>query len=52
MIRDHLATSFTIERDDLDMAPFDSKGGMGQMYTLIGEGMDKVMTEMSEALSA
>ena len=23
MIRDHLATSFTIERDDLDMAPFD-----------------------------
>ena len=24
MIRDHLATSFTIERDDLEMAPFDA----------------------------
>ncbi|MCZ0814336.1 DEAD/DEAH box helicase family protein [Roseovarius sp. EGI FJ00037] len=52
MIRDHLATSFTIERDDLDMSPFDGKGGMGQMYALFGEGMDEVMTEMNEALSA
>lgn len=52
MIRDHLATSFTIERDDLDMSPFDAKGGMGQMYALFGDGMDGVMTEMNEALSA
>jgi type I restriction enzyme R subunit len=52
MIRDHLATSFTIERDDLDMSPFDGKGGMGQMYALFGDGMDEVMTEMNEALSA
>ena len=52
MIRDHLATSFIIERDDLDMAPFDSKGGMGQMYNLFGDQMETVMTEMNEALSA
>ncbi|WP_110643767.1 DEAD/DEAH box helicase family protein [Salinicola sp. CPA57] len=52
MIRDHLATSFTIERDDLDMAPFDGKGSMGQMYALFGDGMDKVMFEMNKALSA
>ncbi|WP_421998083.1 DEAD/DEAH box helicase family protein [Roseovarius confluentis] len=52
MIRDHLATSFTIERNDLEMAPFDGKGGMGQMYALFGDGMDKVMAEMNEALSA
>jgi type I restriction enzyme, R subunit len=52
MIRDHLATSFTIERDDLDMAPFYRKGGMGQMYALFGERMDEVMAEMNEALSA
>lgn len=52
MIRDHLATSFTIERDDLDRTPFDSKGGMGQMYALFGDGMDEVMTEINEALSA
>ncbi len=52
MIRDHLATSFTIERDDLEMAPFDGKGGMGQMYALFGDRMDAVMAEMNEALSA
>ena len=52
MIRDHLATSFTIERSDLDMAPFDAHGGLGRMYVLFGDGMDGVMAEMNEALSA
>ena len=52
MIRDHLATSFTIERDDLEMAPFDAHGGLGRMYALFGDGMDEVMSEMNEALAA
>ena len=52
MIRDHLATSFTIERDDLEMAPFDAHGGLGRMYVLFGDGMDEVMAEMNEALAA
>ena len=52
MIRDHLATSFSIERDDLEMAPFDGKGGMGQMYALFGDGMDTIMAEMTEVLAA
>ena len=41
MIRDHIVTSFHLERDDLDMAPFDGKGGMGQMYELFGDRMDE-----------
>ena len=52
MIREHIATSFHLEREDLDMAPFDSKGGMGQMYKLFGEHMDDVIDEMNEALAA
>ena len=52
MIRDHLATSFTIERDDLEMAPFDAHGGLGRMYVLFGDGMDGVMAEVNEALAA
>ena len=52
MIRDHLATSFTIERDDLDMAPFDAHGGLGRMYVLFGDGMDEVMSDVNEALAA
>ena len=52
MIRDHLATSFTIERDDLEMAPFDAHGGLGRMYVLFGDRMDEVMSEMNEVLAA
>ena len=37
MIRDHITTSIHIERDDLDMAPFDAKGGLGKMYQLFGD---------------
>ena len=52
MIREHIVTSFHLEREDLDMAPFDSKGGMGQMYRLFGEQMDVVINELNEALAA
>ena len=52
MIRDHIVTSFHLDRDDLDMAPFDGKGGMGQMYKLFGDRMDRVIDELNEALTA
>ena len=52
MIRDHLATSFTIEREDLELAPFDAHGGLGRMYVLFGDRMDEVMSEVNEALAA
>ena len=52
MIRDHVITSFRLERDDLDMAPFDAKGGMGQMYKLFGDRMDGVIDELNDALAA
>jgi type I restriction enzyme R subunit len=52
MIRDHIGTSIHIDRDDLDMAPFDAKGGLGKMYQLFGENMDGVLHEMNEALAA
>ncbi len=52
MIRDHVATSFRIEVDDLDYSPFDALGGLGRMYGLFGGGYASVMDEMNEALSA
>ena len=39
-------------RDDLDFAPFDAQGGLGQMHALFGSGMDAVLDEINEALSA
>lgn len=52
LIRDHIASSFHLERDDLDMAPFDAQGGLGKMYQLFGNRMDWVMDELNRELVA
>ena len=52
MIRDHVANSFHIERDDLEMSPFDGQGGMGKMYQLFGAKMDTLLNELNEVLAA
>ena len=52
MIRDHIITSFHLDRDDLNLAPFDGKGGLGRMYKLFGDRMAGVIDELNEALSA
>jgi type I restriction enzyme R subunit len=52
MIRDHICTSFHLDRSDLEMAPFDSEGGLGKMYQLFGESMDGLIEELNEALVA
>ncbi len=52
MIRDHVITSVHLDRNDLDLAPFDAKGGMGRMYNLFGDRMDTVIDELNEALAA
>ena len=50
MIREHVMTSFHMDREDLDMAPFDASGGMGKMYKLFGGDMDNVIEQLNEAL--
>ena len=50
MIKEHIATSFHIEVDDLDYTPFDTHGGRGKMWQLFGDGMNTIITEMNEAL--
>ena len=52
MIRDHISTSFHLERDDLDMAPFDSVGGLGKMFQLFRERTNPLIAELNEALAA
>ncbi|WP_324352893.1 DEAD/DEAH box helicase family protein [Methyloceanibacter sp.] len=51
MIRDHIINSFHCDRDDLEMAPFNARGGLGRMHMLFGDEMDKVINEMNEALA-
>jgi type I restriction enzyme R subunit len=52
LIRDHIATSFQFERDDLEYAPFDAQGGLGKMHQLFGEEMDQVIEELNGELVA
>ena len=52
MIRDHVISSFHIAHDDLDMAPFDAKGGLGKMHQLFGDQVDEVMDELNKELAA
>ncbi len=52
MIRDHIAASHHMEQDDLELAPFDANGGLGKMWQLFGQDMDRIIDEMNEALAA
>jgi type I restriction enzyme R subunit len=52
LIRDHVMASFRFERDDLDYAPFNAQGGLGKMFQLFGDGMDGMINEMNQALTA
>ncbi|PWN06859.1 DEAD/DEAH box helicase family protein [Rhodohalobacter mucosus] len=52
MIKDHIATSVHFNKEDLNMAPFDAKGGIGKMYQLFGDEIDHIIEEMNEELVA
>lgn len=52
MIKDHVATSFHIERDDFEYEPFAPGGGLGKMYQLFGEQMEPIIKEINIALAA
>jgi type I restriction enzyme R subunit len=52
MMKEHIASSFHLEREDLDYAPFDSKGGLGKMWQLFGEKTDEIINELNEELVA
>jgi type I restriction enzyme R subunit len=52
MIKDYVANSFHIERDDFDLNPFNANGGLGKMWQLFGEKTDEIINELNEVLAA
>ncbi|MEX2387052.1 MAG: type I restriction-modification enzyme R subunit C-terminal domain-containing protein [Phycisphaeraceae bacterium] len=52
MIRDHIATSFHVEPDDLERTPFDGLGGLGKFYKLFGNDYEAILNELNERLVA
>ncbi len=52
LIKDHIASSFRMERDDFDVVPFNQKGGLGKVHQLFGGQLDGLLDELNEVLVA
>ena len=52
LIKDHIAVSLSIEPDDLDLNPFDRKGGLGRFYEVFGDSYEAILIEMNIELVA
>ena len=52
LVKDHIAVSLSIEPEDLDLNPFDRKGGLGRFYEVFGEEYQKILDEMNIELVA
>jgi type I restriction enzyme R subunit len=52
MMKDYVANSFSIEKDDFDLSPFNAEGGLSKMWQLFGEETDSIIIELNEVLAA
>ena len=52
MIKDYIAGSFHLEKDDFELDPFNKNGGLGRMWQLFGEGTEEIINELNEVLAA
>ena len=52
MIRDHVASSLTVEMNDFDLTPFSSEGGLGKARALFGTDLAGLLTDLNEVLAA
>jgi type I restriction enzyme R subunit len=52
MIKDYVATSFHLDRDDFDLSPFNAAGGLGKMYQVFGADTEEIIVELNEVLAA
>lgn len=52
LIKDYVASSFHIDRDDFDLSPFNTNGGLTKMWKLFGDQTDEIINELNEALAA
>jgi type I restriction enzyme R subunit len=51
-IRDHVATSMGVTKDDFEYTPFQERGGLAKAHQLFGRELDRLLEQMTEALAA
>jgi len=52
MIKDYVASSFHVDKEDFELDPFNKSGGLGKMWLLFGEKTDEIISELNEVLAA
>lgn len=52
LIKDHIASSCSVNREDFDYAEFADKGGLQRAWAVFGEELNGLMTELNEDLVA
>jgi len=52
LMKDHIANSCSISRDDFDYTELADKGGLQRVWALFGKELDNLMNEMNEELVA
>ena len=52
LIKDHIVASLSILPEDLELTPFDQKGGLLGFYDAFGDEYEKILQEMNEELVA
>ena len=44
--------AISIEPEDLDLTPFNQRGGLGKAHQLFGEQLPKLLDELNEVMAA
>ena len=52
LIRDYIAGSFHVDKEDFQLDPFNKQGGLGRFYQLFKEDYEKILEELNEVLAA
>lgn len=52
MMKDYVANSFSIDKDDFDLSPFNAEGGLSKMWQLFGEETVGIINELNAVLAA
>ena len=51
-IKDHIASSLAIEKDDFELSPFYEEGGLIKAYQIFGNELDEILEELNQVLAA
>jgi type I restriction enzyme, R subunit len=52
MIKDYVAGSFHVDKEDFELDPFNKNGGLGKMWQLVVDKTDEIINELNQGQAA